>query len=495
MKIMIQKIYVKILFISIALIGLGCSNDFLDEPKNTNGIAQNDAFTTRGNVDGIIAGMMNNYKRQWDEDITDDDTPGGSNSIPDLAGLFALYFARTVKGNDVIQDFGFYDFDYEHDRRAPGTGRVRFTWFFNYQSINYANVLIEGVTNSTTLSEADKNEFIAVGKAIRAFHYFQLALEFAPNYNNDRSIARFPLYLSSTRSIVAGNAPVALSVIYNQIIRDLNEALPDLPTIDQALGKSFIHKAFANVLLTRVLQVTQDDWDAVSRHAKAAYGEDASAAVVSSNWGNGFNDLSDQEWLWGHFQSDTETNFFWLAPHVFTDHLTLSFRATYFNPNFVNQFTDTDVRNLFQDIENISETIPWREFVSTKFAFTFDADAPLMRKSEMVLADAEAQFHLGNIPGAQSLLFTLQSARDPEATASGNTGQDLLNEILLERRKELYGEIGVEWFDAKRYALPIDRDPVHRIEIDVPANSELFFLNIPQSEIDANINIEDLINN
>ncbi|MEJ7680500.1 MAG: hypothetical protein WKG06_22140 [Segetibacter sp.] len=36
----------------------------------------------------------------------------------------------------------------------------------------------------------------------------------------------------------------------------------------------------------------------------------------------------------------------------------------------------------------------------------------------------------------------------PEAIPSGNTGQALINEILLERRKELYGELGIDWQDA-----------------------------------------------
>ncbi len=474
---------------------MGCSNDFLDEPTNTNGLPQSAAFTTRGNVNGVISGIMRNYKRQWDDNILDDDLPGGFNSSPDTGGISAMYFTRAVKGNDIIQDPIWLNFDYAHDNIGAGFRRTRFTWTFNYQSINYANILIEGVRNSTTLSETDKNEYIAVGKAIRAYHYFQLALEYAPNYNNDRSVAKLPLYLTATRNIVTGSPPVALNVIFDRIITDLTEAIPDLPTIDQALGKSFIHKAFANVVLTRVLQVTQDDWEAVSRHSKAAYGGDAGAAVISSSWGNGFSDISDQEWLWGNFYNETESSFFWIAPSVFTDHLTSSLQATYVNPNFVDQFSDTDVRKLFQDIYNVSEEVPWREFVTTKFTFTFQSDVPLMRKSEMVLADAEAQYHLGNTTEAQNLLFTLQSARDPEAVASGNTGQNLLDEILLERRKELYCEIGVEWFDAKRYRLPIERDPVHRIPINIPADSEAFVLEVPQNEIDANVNIDDLINN
>ena len=45
------------------------------------------------------------------------------------------------------------------------------------------------------------------------------------------------------------------------------------------------------------------------------------------------------------------------------------------------------------------------------------------------------------------MLYELQLDRDPNAVASGNTGQALIDEILLERRKELYGEVGVGYLE------------------------------------------------
>ena len=79
---------------------------------------------------------------------------------------------------------------------------------------------------------------------------------------------------------------------------------------------------------------------------------------------------------------------------------------------------------------------------------------------------------------------------------SGNTGQALIEEILIERRKELYGEIGVEWFDAKRLQRGIYRNGNHRImnSADLQPNDKKFFLKIPQDEIDANIYIDESIN-
>ncbi|MDO5971297.1 RagB/SusD family nutrient uptake outer membrane protein [Flavivirga aquimarina] len=476
-------IYKKFLLVFITTILFSCSKDFLDEPQNTAGLPENVVFSDREIVQSFVTGIYDRYKGQWDNDLTD----GVNNSSVDTGGLYAMYFARTVKGNDLIQAPSLFRFDYAHDNKQPTYRRTNFTWTFNYEIVNYANVLINGVENSPDLDEVTKKEFIAIGKVIRAFHYFQIALEFAPNYNNDRTVARIPIYTGPA----TGNAPSPLSDVYDLILSDLKAAIPDLS--EERLGKSYINKSVANGILARVLLVTQDDWTLAASSAKAAYGGNASSAVVSTNWGNGFDELSDQDWLWGHFQNGiSESNFYWLSPHSMTDHKGDGYSATFINTNFRDMFSDTDVRKLFEDLYNSSTA--YREFVTNKFVFTFASDVPLMRKSEMVLIDAEAQYNLGNETGARNLLFALQQDRDPNATISTNSGSALMNEILLERRKELYGEIGVEWFDAKRLRLPINRDPEHRIVVNVPADSELFYLSIPQSEIDANPNMDASLN-
>ncbi|WP_299114255.1 RagB/SusD family nutrient uptake outer membrane protein [uncultured Winogradskyella sp.] len=453
---------------------VSCNEDFVEEPVDTTGVTDQLIFSTRANAQTFVNGILANYKGQY--------------RTVDVGGIYAMYFARAVKGNDIIQDFSWYTFDYGHENREPNFRRTNFTWDFNYENVNFANTLIAGVNNSSGLTSDEKREFVAKGKFFRGLHLFELALEFGPNLNNDPSLERIPIYTSPTSlETVGGNPPVAMSEVYAQVIQDLEDAVADLP--DSRIGKSFLNKAVAQAVLTRVYAVTQNNWQRVSDLASAAYGGNASQAVQSTNWGNGFGDMQDQEWLWGLFQNGSdETNFFWGHAAPMMDHLTLSYNATYFDPDFVDEFSATDSRNTFIDVYGVSATTPWREYVSTKYAFTFSSDIPLIRKSEMVLFDAEAQYHLGNLPAARNLLFALQSSRDPNATMSNNSGQALLNEILLERKKEFYGEFGPQWFDAKRYNLPINRNDIHRISIDIPANSNLFFLKIPEDEIDLNEN-------
>ncbi|WP_299366311.1 RagB/SusD family nutrient uptake outer membrane protein [Winogradskyella sp.] len=462
----------------LTIVAASCSNDFLEEPENNSGITEDVVFNSRENVQLFVSGILSNYKGQYSD--------ANSPAAADAGGLYSLYMARAVKGKDLIQGGFPYNFDYEHGNREPNFRRVIFAWGFNYLNVNYANILIDGV-QSSALNESDKKEFIAIGKFFRAYHHFQLLLDFCPNYNNDRLLARIPYYTTRvTLETANGNPPSPMSEIYDFVIQDLEEAIVDLP--DTRLGKSYVNKKVAQAILARVLSVTQDDWSRLSELSKTVYDNNASQAVQSANWGNGFNDMQDDEWIWAMFQNgNDETNFFWGHPAATFDHTVLSWQVTYADSNFANLFSPTDVRNTFFDFYGAGASEPWRDFVSSKFAFSFASDIPILRKSEFVLLDAEAQYHLGNTQEAQSLLFALQSDRDPNAVMSNNSGTALLNEILLERRKEFYGEFGVEWFDAKRYNLAIERDVnTHRVDVDVPVNSNLFFLKLPEVELDAN---------
>lgn len=161
----------------------------------------------------------------------------------------------------------------------------------------------------------------------------------------------------------------------------------------------------------------------------------------------------------------------------------------------MNLFSPTEVRNLFSNGYGVPDD-DYRARITSKFSFsTFEHDIPIIRSPEMILIEAEAKARQGDDDGAATLLYELQLNRDPNAVQSGNTGSDLIEEVLVERRKELYAEIGVEWFDAKRLRRGIPRDGNHRlIDSDLQPDDLKFFLKIPQDEIDANEFIDDSVN-
>jgi len=213
--------------------------------------------------------------------------------------------------------------------------------------------------------------------------------------------------------------------------------------------------------------------------------------------------------IWG-FPQTTENggqSLYYGTPSSFFEQTGNGYDAFWISAELVNSFTLTDVRNTFY-VYDPDPTAP--DYVATnKFggldgspgdipmingsiqplkATNFNESLNMMRVGEMYLIEAEAKARQ-NEADAGTILFALQSNRDPAAVKSGNTGQALINEILLERRKELYGELGIDWLDAKRLQLPIDRTTSNHpppYNYVIPVNDPRFALKIPQTELQAN---------
>jgi hypothetical protein len=120
-----------------------------------------------------------------------------------------------------------------------------------------------------------------------------------------------------------------------------------------------------------------------------------------------------------------------------------------------------------------------------------------MRAAEMYLIEAEALARQNKNTEAQTALFALVSIRDKGYVKSTNTGQALVDEILIQRRVELFLE-GHRWFDMLRNDEALDltgsgADQTIYLEgykqAKPSVNPKWVFL-IPQREIDANSLIE-----
>lgn len=470
-----KRTYILLVGFAMLLGGAGCSG-YLDDPKPTDVLTANDIYSSPEGVQAYFSGIYRLFRGQY-EYSTDVATT-------DVGGVYSMYYARSVKGNDLIQN-SWYNFDYAHENREPTYRRVRVTWQYCYDMINHANTIVKEVTASEALADEDKTAFIAEAKALRAFFYFQLYLEY---YAKDSGLQTPPLYKEQVSEAGPMSDPAEYIAF---MIQDINDAVAGLP--ESRINKSYINKSVANGLKARILMALNMDWDQVEVAAKAAYGNDADAALDASIYDTGFDDLSSSEVLWSMDQQADQSNYYYIAPHAFADHNADAYYGMWVNSVFVAKFSATDVRNEFSNIYGGGPG-DWYEFVSNKFTFAFDSDIHLMRKAEMVLVAAEARYHQADDTGAHDLLYKVQLSRDPNAVKSSNVGSALLDEILLERRKELYAEMGVEWFDAKRLGKGITRDATHRVVVTLAPNDKRFFLKVPQSEIDANDMIDDTVN-
>jgi hypothetical protein len=478
MKTTLIKNILRTKLIILLIFAFGCSEDFLNDPQPTDRVSEELVFSSRRGSDAFMAGILRRMRGQFVADAHD------------AGGLNSMLYARTVKGNDVIQANTWFNFDYANDNREPTYRRVSFTWNFSYRIIGQLNGFIKGVEESEALADEDKDELIGQGKALRAYYYHQLVLEFCPAYSVDPNYPAPPIYKEPTDEA----KPMSTTQeVYNFILEDLTDAVDRLS--DNRLDKSFVNYRAANAFLAQVYQVL-GQWENAEAAAREAYGGDINAALEGASYGDGFSSLDNPEWIWGLPQYDDQSAYYYSAPHAQADHYVLSYQATYFNGDFVALFSDTDVRNLF--VAGAYGTTPthWAHYITTKFQFAFDSDIPVIRTPEMILIEAEAKYRNGFPDDAHDLLFALQQDRDPNAVKSTNTGDDLLEEILVERRKELYAENGIEWFDAKRLDRGIPRTGVHRVAgaAALQPSDKRFFLKIPQAEIDANDKIDESVN-
>jgi starch-binding outer membrane protein, SusD/RagB family len=455
------------------LLLLGCEKDYLDQPKPTESVNSSVIFESADGAEAFMSGILRLSRDQFERD--------------DSGGLYSMYFARVVKGNDLILGFQWYLYDYENDNRESTYVRTTFSWEFPYSMINQLNLLIDGVKNSSNLSETDKDAFLGQGYALRAFYYFQLAMEFQHTYSYDTSLPAPPIYMEPA---LEGKAMSTLGELYDFILSDLKTAVEIVP--ENRVNKSYINRNVAYAILARVHQVMGNWQEAANAAAIAKEG----FKLNSSEYSLGFDDINASEWIWGMPQRSDQSNYFYIAPHAFTDNVNDGYGLAFWNKEFVSLFSPTDVRNTFVDLYKVGNENQYYARASSKFTFDFSSDIPIIRSPEMLLIEIEANARLGNENEASSLLLTLQKNRDPNARASGNTGNALIEEILMERRKELYGEMGVEWFDAKRLRRGITRTGNHRVgsSANLLPDDKKFFLKIPQKEIDTNTYIDESIN-
>lgn len=468
------KIYA-IAFLAILMTSQSCTPDYLNEPKKTDAVSKDVVFGTTGGATAFIAGIIRQTRAQY--------------AATDTGNLGSMYFARTNKGNDIVNSGSWFQSDYENNNREPNYRRTAFTWNFMYYLINQTNALIKGVTESTTIDAGDKDGLLGQAYAMRAFFYFELSLEFQHTYSYDINLPAPPIY--DIPSQLEGKPMSTQKDLYAFIVTDIEKSL----TIgsNSRINKSYFNEQVAHGIAARVYQV-MGNWPKAAANANAAYGGNVAAALSPGVYKNGFKDMDEGvEWLLASPQTSDQSAYYFSAPHAFFTQID-GYNNTYINKNFPALFTATDVRNTFAATGRTG----YRSVKTLKFFFAFDSDVPLMRTPEMILIEAEALYY-SNPGAAKTLLFQLQKNRDPNAVISANAGQALLDEIYVERRKELYGEIGVEWYDAKRLrrGLPRDQNGAHRLPLTanpMMPDDKRFFLKIPQSELDANPNIPASIN-
>lgn len=482
-----KNIYNRALLVLMVMItSASCKKDYL-QTTPTDEVATETAFSSTTNVWAALNGIHRTMFSQ----IFGNQAQGGQSGN-------MLYM--DILGEDVVFNTSSSNWllpEYRWIRHRDATSAMLFyNYQFYYVIIGNANMILANVDNAEG-PEADKLAIKGQALAYRAWAYFQMVQLFGERYvpgGQNTSLA-IPLVLApqlppTPRSTVAE--------VYQQINTDINQAIANLANF-KGENKSHLNINTAQGIKARIALV-QGDWATAASAARAA--RTGYALMSNEEYLEGFSDYGNPEWIWAsRIQSDQTSYFYSFFAYMSANYSSTVIRTSpkSISSALYNTISGTDVRKSVWDPTGTNKDFPIptpssvrARYMSRKFIVADPSlsigDVPYMRAAEMYLIEAEALARSGDNAGAAAALFTLAVNRDPEYLLSTNTGDALINEIMLQRRVELWGE-GFRFYDLKRTNSPLDRTGANHNAsyangvLQVPANDIRWQFLIPQDEI------------
>lgn len=472
-----------------------CSKDYLDTFP-TDQVSSDEAFTTTTSALSALNGIHRSMYFQW--------------ANQGEAGEGSMNINRDMLGEDVVMTSsgnGWYNTTYQWAAHRSETSSVDyFPWRMYYRIIANANMIINNIENATGAQE-EKDLIKGQALVYRAWGHFNLVQLYGKRYvaGTTNSQLGVPIMLTDN---FEGQTRNTVEEVYDQVITDLDEAIVLLADYNRP-NKSHIDISVAQGVKARV-SLTMQDWPSAA--TLAAEARTGMSLMTTSEYTAGFNDYTNREWMWGSMVISDQTTYF----YSFFAYMSRNFSSTNIrgNPKAINTllynnpiFTATDVRKVNFDPTgahtalSLPSTFTKKPYTSQKFIAAGGADSRgdvvYMRAAEMYLIEAEAYARMGgHEPEALEALNTLRQNRETDPAnylASTATGTALIDEIMLNRRLELWGE-GFRFTDLKRLNLPLDRTGANHsvalsIETAIAAGDVRWEWLIPKQEMDANDNM------
>ena len=429
-------------------------------------------------------------------------------------GISAYNLMAEVMGEDMImgaQGNGWFWFDAAYNvksRYTQTTWRSYDLWTAYYTWIAEANSII-AQKSQVTGDAALVNYYVGQAYALRAYSYFMLAQSFARTYKGHESDPCVPIYNGTAFTGSTGQPRSTVAQVYARIDADITQAVNLLNGTTQ-LKPDHIGYAVAKGLQARIALV-KEDWSTAYSAAIAAINasgksvQDVSAFagmndVTAGNvmWGADIpaQEESTYESLWAHMIAD-ETHYYGLrAPKQISKWLydkmsANDTRLNWWKPNTTGSGSDAYIQNKF-------DVVPGTEW---------EGDYIYMRVEEMYLTAAEAACRRGQTTTAKNYLNQLMAKRVPgytcnkTGTALGALTTDetgsLLEEILIQRRLELWGEDG-RIYTIRRLRQGFERTTDNGWPLVLTSGHAwndpecyAWVLTIPQSEFDGNSNMDE----
>ncbi|REE80437.1 SusD-like starch-binding protein associating with outer membrane [Lutibacter oceani] len=365
-------------------------------------------------------------------------------------------------------------------------------WRYYYRVIRSSNLVIKSLGGNDVVPESISGKHsLGQAKALRAYAYFYLTQLYAPEYEASATV--LPLYKDADDPI---QAQATMQEVYDFMIEDLSSAITLLDGFTRT-SKTNINEDVAKALLAYVY--ASKDESASNLLAKGLADQVIASGyplMSSSEVVGGFNSLSTPGWIWGFdltLANGLDLISWWGQMDVFTYSYQWAGDKKGIDDGLYAKIDANDIRKTQFDPANNLQ--PRNKFYNAARQIggqrNIEDDYIYMRVAEMYLLSAEMAAKENQDGDARTRLNQLLSQRFSDASdyayVNGLSGSDLLNEVILQTRIELWGE-GKSYLSMKRNKQMMTRGSNHVFHagLSIPYSDPRLTYEIPRAEIQNN---------
>ena len=406
-----------------------------------------------------------------------------------------------------------------------------YPWFYYYKLISNANGVICNIDNSKG-TDSDKAFLKAQALTFRAYAFFRLAELYTLRWK-DKAGNTEGLVLRLDES--TGDCPLSTQAeTYAQIYQDLDDAIALFQKSGRDRKADEFYKPNLNVAYAVYARaaLTREDWQTAATYAQKA--REGYSIMSNSQYHDGFY-TPNSEWIWGVYDASDQTLYYYSFLAYMASNSNAGVCRSYpfaISKELIDQIPESDQRrdlylvptaeewvagnaldkNGIEPASNSKSSLYKRGkadyadrlyststiFPYMQFKFLCEntpgvGSFTVFRAAEMYYIQAEADCHLNKDAEAQQLIYDANKGYDPQLQKSTKTGAELLEEVKLYRRFDLWGE-GYDWFDHKRWGETMVRKSVAEggswnttfAKTFTPSDANNWTIIIPQREIDYN---------
>lgn len=481
---------IKIYICSLVLLSLFACNDYLDvKPKNMISLETMDD----------IKSLMSSYfygisgdNGSWTKHAVKLDNK--SVFFPyniDVTTNFMFYADDVVMKDvpNVSYTWNYYERAYYQGVEWKAYDFSSKFWNETYHNIGYFNLVLDALKK---IDEKSSNKYLEVyceAKMLRTLMFFNILKFYAP-YDKDK----YGIPITTSSVAIEGVARSTQTQVYNFLIDELS-SIKELDFNSTAwnvfYSKEKLSALFAQLYWFKAESAAKEEADWKNA---ADYANEVLKGKTLANSSEKLKDLFKGKSK--GFESNNPFSLLIVSNGRQTTNNLYAPWGTGSNniptvPEFASLYASNDIRieAFFNEDMQVEKWAP---------SWTVKNIIPLWRLADLKLIAAEAYARQGDNTNAAKYLNEFKQSRIPEYTIY--PGNDILDEILRERRKEFCFEFGSRWIDLKR----INKGFTRRGLSDKITNSEereidfvledgdyRFALPIPQdSELNVNNKIE-----